>query len=60
MLLSYFLYSLLFYRMYGEALFCEFCSQEEYRFSLFHTTQLKKSFYLVLMYMDLGLCVLSI
>jgi hypothetical protein len=38
MLLSYFLYSLLFYRMYGEALICEFCTQEEYHVCLFHTT----------------------
>jgi len=61
MLLTYFLYSLLFYRMYGEALFCEFCAQEEYHLSLFHTTQLKKlSVYLVLMHMNLGLHVLSI
>jgi len=61
MLLSYFLYSLLFYRMYGETLFCEFCAQKEYHLSLFLITQLKKlSVYLVLMYLNLGLRVLSV
>jgi len=40
MLLSYFLYSLLFYRMYGETLFCEFYAQEEYHLSVsYHPTE---------------------